>query len=129
MGHKRALAFLDNFGSIKEFLASDETHSIVKKKKLRKLWKRNRLVIGLKPFYKKFIKSKTKLTYYKDKSEPKFSKRRLVAFCIDWNISMFRKKSFYSIGVNDTLIIKFDPSKLAPQSEPLLSGIEILLED
>ncbi len=39
------------------------------------------------------------------------------------------KKSFYGIGVNDTLIIKLEPSKLAPLCEPLLSGIEILLEE
>ena len=39
------------------------------------------------------------------------------------------KKSFYGIGANDTLIIKLEPSMLAPQCEPLLSGIEILLEN
>ncbi|MBC8181486.1 PQQ-binding-like beta-propeller repeat protein [candidate division KSB1 bacterium] len=39
------------------------------------------------------------------------------------------KKSFFGVSVNDTLNIKFEPSMLAPLSEPLLSGVEILLEE
>ena len=38
-------------------------------------------------------------------------------------------KSFYGIGIKDTLNIRFIPSKNSPSSESLLCGIEILMEE
>ena len=38
-------------------------------------------------------------------------------------------KSFSGIAVEDTLYIRFSPSSATPNSAPLLSGIEILIEE
>ena len=55
IGEKRAIQFLGQFGSIKAFLKSDQTFGKMDKDKLRDIYKRNKGLIDLKFFYRKFM--------------------------------------------------------------------------
>lgn len=100
IGHVRALSFLEIHSSIKKFIYSNEEHSLIDKKKLAELYKRNRYVIGLKLFYNKFLKGKAQLLYYKDNKNPVFNLKELIKFCDRYNIQTFRKKGFTKIYKN-----------------------------
>lgn len=55
IGHKRALKFLEENGSIKEFLESDRAFGKVDKVELKRIYKLNKKLIDLKHFYVKVL--------------------------------------------------------------------------
>jgi len=100
IGHIRTLAFLKKHSSIKKFINSDAEHSLIDKKKLAKLWKLNRMLIGLRLFFNKFIKDKIDITYYRGKPNPQFRLKKLHQYCDKYNLKTFRKEGFIEIYKN-----------------------------
>ena len=82
------------------YLVNNLDGKIEGKKKLAKLYKRNRYVIGLKFFYNKLLKGKVKLLYYKSNKNPVFNLKKLIKFCDIYNIQTFRKRGFTKIYKN-----------------------------
>lgn len=58
LGDKRTLALLEKFGSVSNFLKSKESFGKVDKLKLTEIWKRNKKLIDLKFYYRKFLMKK-----------------------------------------------------------------------
>jgi len=55
LGPKRTLALLEKYQSVDSFLKSGDSFGKVDKPKLREIWKRNKKLIDLKYFYRKFL--------------------------------------------------------------------------
>jgi DNA polymerase I len=68
MGEKKITAFLKEHTSIRKFLKSDKTHKTMSKEELEVIYKRNRLLIDIRYFCRKFIdKADMKITKGKKK--------------------------------------------------------------
>jgi len=59
IGPVKAVQFLEEFGSIKEFLNSTAKFGKVDKEKLEEIWKRNKKLIDLKYFYRRFLRTES----------------------------------------------------------------------
>src|SRR5690606_35581520 len=94
MGEKRCADFFEKFGSIKNYLESNEEYRFINKDTLLELVKKNTLLIDLKFFYKTFLRGKVKPVYYKGKKNPKFNKEAFLKVCRKLKIKTFQQKSF-----------------------------------
>lgn len=95
MGEESTKIFLAEHGSIRSFL---EDESLVFKKldraKLKEVYKRNRLLIGLKAFYLKHLKD-TPLSFYSNsKRVPSYRYEVVKKVCAEYNIKTFLKPDF-----------------------------------
>lgn len=92
IGEQKAKIFLSEYVSIREFLSLNESFGVVDKVKLEAIYKRNRLLINLKAFYRKYLRGvKLEITNF---NESKLDKKALFKICDQYNIKMFKKKSF-----------------------------------
>lgn len=86
-GPKTAEKFLKAFGSIKTYLDSNkEFAGLNDKDKLREIYRRNRRLIDLELFCRKYYPQDYKFTYYKDKSCPNFNEVKYRTFCLKYNL-------------------------------------------
>jgi DNA polymerase-1 len=92
MGEETTKIFLAEHGSIRRFLEDESLQfKRIDRTKLKEVYRLNKLLIGLKAFYLKYL-SDTKLTYYRDK--PKWLPKTRDAIFDEYNIQAFRKKEF-----------------------------------
>lgn len=92
MGEQNIKIFLAEHGSIRNFLEDESLEfKRLDRVKLKEVYKKNRILIGLKQFYLKYLKDKT-LDFYNPK--PSFNKAVLLKICKEYNIKMFLKKEF-----------------------------------
>lgn len=91
IGEKRGLNFLAKYGHISSYLELGQNFGNLDNDKLREIWKRNRKIIDLKYFYRKFmihepIPYKNKVTTFNDK--------RLRVLCRTFETNSFLKPQF-----------------------------------
>ena len=92
MGEETTKIFLAQHGSIKRFLENKQLEfRKIDRAKLEEVYKRNRLLIGLKAFYNKYLKNHEFAFYSK---KPTFDKSLLISTCREYNIKTFLKKGF-----------------------------------
>lgn len=92
IGPKTAEKFLETYGSIKNFLKSGDNYKKIDKDKLAEVYKRNRILIDLVYFNRRF-NLKHKLQYAFD-NEPKKDIKSLKLFCSNYNINIFLAPTF-----------------------------------
>jgi len=92
VGPKTALAFLDKYGSIENYLESGETFKPLDNTKFRELITRNNGLINLRHYYIKFER-KTKLPYYIDEN-PKLNVMEIAKISKLYSITTFTKPEF-----------------------------------
>lgn len=94
VGPVKSSQFIRKFGSIKAFLDNkDLRYPGIKRKKLRKLWKINRLMIDLKFFCDKYY-TPEHITWYKDKQYPNYQEDKFFKFCRKRGMSSLTLASF-----------------------------------
>lgn len=98
IGEVRAAQFLSKYKSIKAYLkdSTAEYAGMSDKKALRKLWLRNREMIGLKRFNEKYH-SMDDITYYKGKRFPKWNEEKFTQICLRYNMKTFLTDSFKAV--------------------------------
>lgn len=94
VGPKTAMGLIEQFGSIKEYLKSDETFGRVNKELLAKIYRNNKYLIDLKLFYKKYLKGIIKINYFKGNDNPKLDKASLFRICKEYSIKSLKEKNF-----------------------------------
>lgn len=101
MGEKRTMQFLEEHGSIKSFLNNPKAkHSILDKEKLKELYSRNKLLIGLRAYYLKYNRGVIP-EWYGNNPFPTPDKNKFTTFCGLYNIKAFLKeKNFYETFAN-----------------------------
>lgn len=95
IGPVRAKAFLNQWGSIKNYLSDEdyEFSGLNDKDALRELWKKNRMLMDLKRFNEKYWTDKD-LTYFKGKRYPKVNEEKFKDFCFKYGLKTFLFKQF-----------------------------------
>jgi len=91
IGEKRALQFLEEFGSITEFLRCDDKFGNVDKVKLAEIYQRNKKLIDLKYFYRKFM-MKEVIPWHNNNNM--MMEGRLKQLCAEFEINSFLKPQF-----------------------------------
>lgn len=91
IGEKKALNLLDTYGSIKSFLKTDDKFGKVDKVKLKELMKRNKKLIDLKYYYRKFLR-KDSIPFLNP--EPELDEEQFRIFCGMYETNSFLKKQF-----------------------------------
>lgn len=100
VGEKRAIQFLEKYGSIKKFLREGESNSVVSKNALAKLYKKNHFLISLKAYHLKFMRD-VKINWYKNEPFPKPNKTLFESYCGSFTLKSFLKdKNFYETFKN-----------------------------
>lgn len=95
IGPIRARAFLKRHGSIREYLKDKKAvyPLMENKKRLKKVWKRNRRLIDLALYHKKYNKDK-QVTYYRGKVYPKYQEINYRRYCAKFNLKTLLFPSF-----------------------------------
>lgn len=92
MGEESTKKFLAEHGSIRNFLENEELEfKKLDRAKLAEVYKRNRILIGLKAFYLKYLRGMKPIYYHK---EPAYNKKVLWKIFDEYNIQAFRKPEF-----------------------------------
>ncbi len=90
IGEKRAIQFLEEFGSIKRFLKDGDKFGKMEKEKLREIYKRNKGLIDLKYFYRKFM-MKLPIPWL---NPGEIDNDKLKTLCATYEINSFLKPQF-----------------------------------
>lgn len=93
MGEVRTKQFLAKFGSIKNFLMSDETFGKLDKKELKRIYRLNRKLISLKWFYKNYMDG-VDYSFYKNIPDPKLKRKAYKKLCIKFGLRQNRQDEF-----------------------------------
>lgn len=94
-GPKTATKFLAQFESIKAYLNSNKDFAgLNNKDKLREIYRRNRRLIDLRLFCKKYYPEDYKPLYYKGRSNPNFDEIKYRAICIKHNLKTMLYPAF-----------------------------------
>lgn len=94
IGPKKAQGLIQEFGSIKDFLKQKEDFARINKETLTRVYRINKQLIDLKLFYKKYLKGKVKINYFKDNANPKLDKASLFRICKEYSIKSLKEKNF-----------------------------------
>jgi len=97
VGPVRALQIINTFGGVKAFLESEKKYGKIDKEKLKEIWKRNKKLIDLKYFYRKFL-MKVAIPYINP--DAKFNLKLLKYICGTYEINSFLKPQFLNTFKN-----------------------------
>lgn len=97
LGPKRTNDLLERFGSVHSFLRSGESFGKVDKERLREIWKRNKKLIDLKFYYRKFMMKKTIPWVNPD---CQFDMDKFKKICSTYEINSFLKPQFLNTFKN-----------------------------
>lgn len=103
MGEKRISLFFSEFASITEYLQSNKTLKHLDKKRLEEIYERNRQLIDLNLYYKKYLKGNAKIRYIPRKN-PEMNIKALKKICARYSIVSFNRSSF----INPFIALKDD---------------------
>lgn len=93
-GEATAKKFLRKYWSIKKYLKSDDDFpGLTDKEKLAEIYKRNKMLIDLKKFFKKHL-SYEQMTFYRDSKDPMFNDEKFTAFCNKYGLKSFKLPDF-----------------------------------
>lgn len=96
IGPMKALLLLEKYGSVGEFLKSGDKFGKVDRVKFLEIWKRNKKLIDLKYYYRKFLKKETIPWLYQEGINlDKFKK-----ICSTYEINSFLKPQFINTFKN-----------------------------
>ena len=93
IGEKRATDLLEKYGSLVNFIDSGDKHSIIDRKKLLELMKRNSVLMDLR-LYHKMYKKETRVMYYKDISDPAIDRIRFLKVSAKYGMNKFMSSGF-----------------------------------
>lgn len=95
IGPKRATDFLQKYGSIKAYLEDEDAifTGMMDKDKVRKIYKRNRRLMDLKLFNRKYLKG-AQITWIRGRKFPELNEAKFRAFCIKWNLKTMNTETF-----------------------------------
>jgi len=93
MGEKRCLDFFNKYSSIKEYINSEDKLKLPEKSKLEIIYKRNRQLIDLQYYYRKFTR-KEKSTPLLFKEKPIVNNLKVREISIKYNINTFLEPDF-----------------------------------
>jgi len=95
IGPGRAHKFLKTYPSIRAYLKEKKAAfpGLVDKDNLKKTYKRNRRLIDLELFNRKYLQG-VEIKYYRDKRYPTFRQDRFDEFCTMYNLKTFRSENF-----------------------------------
>jgi len=95
IGPVRAAKFLKQFGSIRAYIKNKKADfpGIYDKDALKKLWRKNRELIGLKRFNEEHHTDKD-VTYYRGRTMPEYNEVKYAEFCARFNLKTFMFESF-----------------------------------
>lgn len=100
-GPATAIKFFKQFYSIKEYLDSDKVFTgLTDKEKVAEIYKRNRRLIDLRLFCKKYYPEDYQITYYKDQQFPEFNEDKYREVCIKRNLKTMLYPGFMDIFKN-----------------------------
>lgn len=96
IGPSRALSFLNQYGSVENYLNDEDAHFVGMgdKDKVRKIWKLNRKLMDLNWYADKFLKKPSYLTYYRDKKFPAINEAKYNELCLKYNLKAIRTIQF-----------------------------------
>ena len=97
IGEKRGIDFLEKFGSIKDFLNSDEKFGKMDKEKLREIYRRNKKLIDLKYFYRTYM-AKESIPWLNP--DAKLDMDKLTSTLSQYEIASFLKPQFINTFKN-----------------------------
>lgn len=90
VGEKTAMKFLNTYGSIKEYLRGDAPEDKkITRSKLEPIYLRNRLLIDIRLFCRRYIKEVAKPLY-----KESINKKELALLCSKYSITTFTKNNF-----------------------------------
>lgn len=95
IGPSKAAGFLKAFpGGVREYLKSKkELTGLMDKEKLKKIWRRNRMMIDLEKFNQTHHKPED-LTFYKGKRNPEYDRERFNALCLRYGMKSLVSEMF-----------------------------------
>lgn len=96
IGPARASNFLRTFDSIKAYLKNKkaEFSGLNDKKGLKKIYKRNKLLMNLQYFNERYHTAATVLTFIRDKQNPSFNMEAYAAYCMKFNLKTMITETF-----------------------------------
>lgn len=97
IGPKKAMQFLEKYGSIKKFLRTGEKFSTIDNDKLSKLYDLNQLLIDLMYFKRKHTKEEEIIPL---NPNPELNRKKLANICFDNQINTFTKPQFLNTFIN-----------------------------
>ena len=93
IGPKKARELLDKYGTLEDFLDSEDKHSIIDRTTLLGLKYKNQYLIDLPYFYSKH-KSEIKIKFYKGESSPAIQKKEFQRICGKYGLRKFMGSTF-----------------------------------
>lgn len=101
VGPKTALKFFGQFDSIRSYLESDKLFTgLTDKDKLREIYKRNRTLIDLPYFCKRYYPKDYMPKYYRDKKHPTFNDIKYRSICMKYRLKTMLYPAFIEIFKN-----------------------------
>lgn len=101
IGPKRACDFLRRWYSVKDYLKDEDATftGMMDKDKVKKIYKRNRRLIDLKLFHKKY-RPNDKVKYYRDKAFPRYREKKYLELCTKYKLKSFKFPNFINTFIN-----------------------------
>lgn len=98
IGPKRACEFLRRWYTVKDYLEDEDAifTGMADKDKVRKIYKRNRRLIDLALFHRKY-QPEAKVTWYRGKAFPPFNSEKYMLMCNKYNLKSFKSEKFISL--------------------------------
>lgn len=96
IGESKSIQFLRRFGSFKEYCLEEDVvwPGLMDKDKASKVMKLNRKMIDIAWYCGKYHKKSKWVTYFKDKSFPKFNEEKYAFFCRKYNLKTMLYDTF-----------------------------------
>lgn len=97
IGQARARKFLETYGSIYKYLKSkDDWPGMIDKEHVEMVWKRNRALIDLGYFDRKY-NQETPITWYRNKKSPEFNEKRVKHLLYKYNMKTYLDPRFLNL--------------------------------
>lgn len=93
IGPVKASELLEQYGTLVNFIQSNDNHSIIDKERLLEIIKINRVMIDL-PYFYSIHKKDLKTVFYKDDKNPKINREKFLKLSAKYNMQKLMSSSF-----------------------------------